>query len=127
MTRQLTDVIKEASFDCYLYGNKRCVNFGNPSDNKFSYVPEYSQQQTDATAVGNKTAIQWTGKPINIAGVDYIYKAVKSRKGDKHVGADIEIYDKASYLNAIENADEIPLQVGVLETDRDKNRVFRLL
>jgi hypothetical protein len=31
LTAQLTDAIKESAFDCYIYSNGKCVNFGDPT------------------------------------------------------------------------------------------------
>ena len=57
LTRQLTDAVKESAFDCYIYSNGKCVNFGDPTNNKFSYVPDYSEQQNDTTVQANKVAM----------------------------------------------------------------------
>ena len=38
LTAQLTDAIKETAFDCYIYSNGKCVNFGDPLKDVFSYV-----------------------------------------------------------------------------------------
>jgi hypothetical protein len=57
LTAQLTDAVKESAFDCYIYSNGKCVNFGDPRNDKFSYVPNYSEQQNDTTVKANKVAI----------------------------------------------------------------------
>jgi len=36
LTEQLTEAIKESSFDCYIYSNGKCVNFGDPTIDKYS-------------------------------------------------------------------------------------------
>ena len=58
LTNQLTEAIKESAFDCYIYSNGKCVNFGDPSIDKFSYVPDFSEQQNDTTVQANKIAIE---------------------------------------------------------------------
>jgi hypothetical protein len=119
LTAQLTDAIKESAFDCYIYSNGKCVNFGDPTKEKFSYVPDYSEQQNDTTVQANKEAIEWTGKPIRLNGVDYVY-----RRMSKSV---LNIYDKASYEAAILDSTVIPLQIGTLEKNDAGQDVFKQL
>ncbi len=119
LTAQLTDAIKESAFDCYIYGNGKCVNFGNPTNEKFSYVPDYAEQQNDTTVQANKVAIEWTGKPITINGVEYIYR---------RVGKDVmDLYDKEIYKKALEDASIIPLKVGTYEINERGEKVLKLL
>ena len=118
LTNQLTEAIKESSFDCYIYSNGKCVNFGDPSKNKFSYVPDYSDEQNDTTLQANKIAIEWRGKPININGVNYIYRRISPEL--------LNIYDKKTYENALNDPNITPIQIGTLET-RGKERIFREL
>jgi hypothetical protein len=66
LTGQLTDAIKESSFDCYIYSNGKCFNFGDPTNDKFSYFPDYSEQQDDKSVRANKVVLEWTGKLITI-------------------------------------------------------------
>jgi hypothetical protein len=119
LTSQLTDAIKESAFDCYIYGNGKCVNFGNPTNDKFSYVPDYAEQQNDTTVQANKVAIEWTGKPITINGVEYIYR---------RVGRDVmDLYDKEIYKKALEDASITPLKVGTYEINERGEKVLKLL
>ena len=117
LTAQLTDSIKEAAFDCYIYGNGKCVNFGDPTNEKYSYVPDYAEQQNDTTVQANKVAIEWTGKPITINGVEYIYKRV-----DKDV---LDLYDKEIYKKALQDNTIIPLKVGTYELNKNGERVLK--
>ena len=119
LTSQLTEAIKESAFDCYIYNNGKCVNFADPTVDKFSYVPDYAAQQNDTTTIANKVAIEWVGKPINIAGVDYVY-----RRMSKDV---LNIYDKSSYEGAMNNSSIIPLQIGTVEVNERGEKVFRQL
>jgi hypothetical protein len=119
LTGQLTDAIKESSFDCYIYSNGKCVNFGDPTNNKFSYVPDYSEQQNDTTVQANKIAIEWVGKPITINGVNYVYRRIS-----KDI---INIYDKSSYELALTDPNIIPLQIGTLEKNSRGENVFKQL
>jgi hypothetical protein len=119
LTAQLTDAVKESAFDCYIYSNGKCVNFGDPTKDKFSYVPDYSEQQNDTTVQSNKEMIQWTGKPIRLNGVDYVY-----RRMSKQV---LNVYDKASYEAALLDPSIIPLQIGTLEKNEAGEDVFKQL
>ena len=118
LTAQLTDAIKESAFDCYIYSNGKCLNFGDPTNSKFSYVPDYSNQENDTTVQANKVAIEWTGKPITIDGKEYVYRRINN--------ALLYIYDKASYIEATTNPRIIPLQIGTVEI-KDGKEVFKLI
>ena len=115
---QLTDIIKETSFDCYIYSNGKCINFGDSSITKFSYVPDYGEQQNDTTVIANKIALEMEGKPITINGVEYVYVRVNPKL--------FKIYDKQTYLNALKDASIVPLQIGTLEMKKGE-RIFKQL
>ena len=119
LTSQLTNIIKESAFDCYIYSNGKCVNFSNPSDNKFSYVPDYSQQENDTTVQANKIAIEWVGNPITIGDVEYVSRRISDKM--------LYIYDKNSYLQAMTNPEIIPLQIGTLEINEKGQKVFKTI
>ena len=119
LTSQLTDAIKESAFDCYIYSNGKCVNFGDPTNEKFSYVPDYAEQQNDTTVRANKIAIEWTGKPVTINGNVYVYRRMSKKL--------LNIYDKASYEAALKDSSIIPLQIGTLETNDKGEQVFKQL
>jgi hypothetical protein len=119
LTQQLTEAIKESSFDCYIYSNGKCVNFGDPTRDKYSYVPDYAEQQNDTTVQANKVAIEWVGKPVTLNGVKYVYRRIS-----KNV---LNIYDKASYEAALNDPSIIPLQIGTLETNEKGEQVFKQL
>ena len=118
LTNQLTTAIKESAFDCYIYSNGKCVNFGDTTIDKFSYVPDYLEQQNDATFQANKIAIEWKGKPIILNGVEYVY-----RRMNKNL---LNIYDKKSYQNALNDPSIIPVQIGTLE-NTERGQVFKQL
>jgi hypothetical protein len=119
LTKQLTDAIKESSFDCYLYSNGNCINFGDPTNTKFAYVPDYSEQQSDITLKTNKQKIEWVGKPITLNGVEYVYRRISPKV--------LNIYDKASYMQALENPGINPVQIGSLEVNERGEQVFKQL
>ena len=119
LTSQLTDAVKESSFDCYIYSNGKCVNFGDPTNEKYSYVPNFSEQQNDTTVKANKVAIEWVGKPITINGVQYVY-----RRANKDV---LDLYDKEIYKRALEDPSVQPLKVGTYEINEHGEKVLKLL
>jgi len=119
LTAQLTDAVKESSFDCYIYSNGKCVNFGDPTNEKYAYVPNYAEQQNDTTVRANKVAIEWVGKPITINGVEYVY-----RRSSKDL---LDLYDKDTYLRALEDAAVQPLKVGTYEINERGEKVLKLI
>lgn len=120
LTEQLTDAIKESAFDCYIYSNGKCVNFGDPSIDTYSYVPDFSEQQNDITALANKETVQWEGKLVTISGVKYVYRRVSDSV--------LNIYDFKSYKNALKDPSIAPVQVGTYEIDNKTGMsVFREL
>jgi hypothetical protein len=119
LTAQLTDAVKESSFDCYIYSNGKCVNFGDPTNEKYAYVPDYAEQQNDTTVRANKVAIEWVGKPITINGVEYVY-----RRGSKDV---LDLYDMETYKKALEDASVQPLKVGTYEINERGEKVLKLI
>jgi hypothetical protein len=119
LTAQLTDAIKESAFDCYIYSNGKCVNFGDPNSTKFSYVPDYSEQQSDTTMRANKVAIDWVGKPIMVHGVKYVSRKIDART--------IYLYDYDSYQAALKDPSIIPLQIGILEDVGNGEQMFKAI
>lgn len=119
LTNQLTEAVKESAFDCYIYSNGKCVNFGDPTIDKFSYVPDYSDQQNDTTVKANKIAIEWTGKLITIGDKKYVYR----RMNDKI----LNIYDLKSYQAALADPTIVPVQVGTYEVNEKGEKVFKQL
>jgi hypothetical protein len=119
LSMQLTDAIKESAFDCFIYSNGKCMNFGDPKNSKFSYVPDYANQQSDVTVRANKKEIEWEGKPITLNGIEYVYRRISPKK--------LNIYDKNSYLEALENGETIPVQIGTLEINDNGEQVFKQL
>ena len=119
LSMQLTDAIKESAFDCFIYSNGKCMNFGDPKNSKFSYVPDYANQQSDVTVRANKKQIEWEGKPITLNGIEYVYRRISPKK--------MNIYDKNSYLEALENEETMPVQIGTLEINDKGEQVFKQL
>ena len=119
LTAQLTDAVKETAFDCYIYSNGKCVNFGDTTNDKFSYVPDFAEQSNDTTVQANKVAVQWTGKPVIILGTTYIYRRINPKL--------LNIYDKISYEQALKDSSIVPLQIGTVEINDRGEEVFKQL
>jgi hypothetical protein len=118
LTGQLTEAIKESSFDCYIYGNGKCVNFANPTNDKFAYVPDYTEQQNDSTVKANKTAVEWTASEITIEGVTYAARRTSETSFD--------LYDLNTYKRALQDPDVQPLKVGTYELNEQGQRLLKL-
>ena len=119
LTAQLTDAVKESAFDCYIYSNGKCINFGDPTNDKYAYVPDYAEQQNDTTVKANKVAVEWVGKPITINGVEYVY-----RRSSKDV---LDLYDMETYKKALDDASVQPLKVGTYEINERGEKVLKLI
>ena len=119
LTAQLTDAVKESAFDCYIYSNGKCVNFGDPTNDKFAYVPDYADQQNDISVQANKETIKWLGKPVTLNGVKYVYRRMSKTL--------LNIYDLTSYESALKDPSIIPLQIGTLEKNDRGQDVFKQL
>jgi hypothetical protein len=119
LTAQLTDAIKESAFDCYIYSNGKCVNFGDPTNDKFSYVPDYAEQQNETTVKANKVPIEWSANPITISGVKYAARRMSDTLFD--------LYDYDSYIRALDNPEIQPLKVGTYKLNERGEREVDLL
>jgi hypothetical protein len=110
---KLMTAIKEASIDCAVYtkrGSKEqlnCLQFGEPSANSFSYIPNYKKQEPDSTTKINKKTIEWRGKPYEFRGKKYIYRKIDSNNG--------KLYDWDSYYRALENPQIDPILIAEVE------------
>jgi hypothetical protein len=119
LTQQLTECIKQSAFDCYIYSNGKCVNFADPTNTKFSYVPDYAEQQNDTTVKANKVALEWAAKDITIEGVTYAARRINDTSFD--------LYDLTTYKRAQEDPDIQPLKVGTYALNERGERVLKLL
>jgi hypothetical protein len=120
---QLIKAVKESSIDCAIYSKNskeglQCLTFGEPNNNKFSYVPNIEKQENEATEKINKKVIEWTGKPVNIQGIKYVARKMSSTL--------YNIYDFESYEVALVQGGE-PRLIGTLEIKPDGKKVFNTL
>ena len=113
VSTKLITAIKEASIDCAIYSRRgtkeqlNCLQFGEPSADAFSYIPNYKKEEPDTVSKINKKALEWRGKPYEFRGKKYIY-----RKMDKTHG---NLYDWDSYHRALENPQIDPVLVATAE------------
>lgn len=108
---QLTDSIKETSFDCYIYGGEKCFNFGSPSNTSFSYVPDYKNQLDDNTTKINKHTEKMEGKAVMFNGTKYVAVQISERIR--------KLYDYDSWQNSTKNPGIMPVLIATLEEDTD--------
>ena len=110
-TNQLTEIIKQTAFDCYLYNGKNCVQFLEPTEGKFAYIPDYSKQENDKTIGINKQKIEWEGREITIRGKKYI-----GREMDNNI---IYLYDYDSFIR------HEPIHIATIETNAEGKRILK--
>jgi hypothetical protein len=116
INRQLLKAIKETSIDCTVNPDNtdlQCYSFGNPTPNTFSYLPEMTEEESDAAAMVNRREVTWKAVKVTILGIDYAYNEVTR-----------ELYDLESYR--MKN----PLKVGTLEisvNSRTGKKEFKII
>jgi hypothetical protein len=120
---QLIKAIKESAIDCAIYSsgskeNLHCLNFGEPTNSKFTYNPSISADQTDVVAALNKAKVEWSAKPITIYGVRYAGRKMNEKL--------YNIYDLKSYEDAKKTGGN-PILIGTLEIDDRGKKVFKTL
>lgn len=116
INKQILQAIKETSIDCTVNPDNtdlQCYSFGNPNVNNFSYLPEMTEEEGDATAMVNRREVALKAVKANILGVDYAYDEVTG-----------DLYDYDSYMR------KNPIKVGVLDIyvdDRTGKKKFRII
>lgn len=72
LTVQFMNAVKESAIDCATHIqsiNKEgltCLSFGTPDASKFTYNPNYAQDENDSAAMMNKVKIDWPAKDFEI-------------------------------------------------------------
>ena len=119
LTNQLMDAIKESAFDCYIYSQDgKCLNFANPTKDKFSYVPDFENEQSDVSSMINKKTVKLQGKTVKYHGKEYAYTNVNANL--------LKLYDLKSFEAAQQNPNLIPIQVGTMELKSDGRHVVQM-
>jgi hypothetical protein len=118
INKQILQAIKETSIDCVVNPDNtdlQCYSFGNPNINSFSYLPEMTEEESDASAMVNRREVTWKAVKVTILGVDYAYNQVTR-----------ELYDFDSYMR------KNPIKIGTLEvfindtTGKKEYRIIRV-
>ena len=121
LTTQLLKGIKETSIDCAIYSkannkeNLKCLSFGQPSPNTFSYNPNISQDENDTIAALNKVTIQWEGREFKFNGKQMILREETK-----------DVYDYDSYMQALKVPGVVPILLGKLEKKDGKYRIIKV-
>jgi Helicase conserved C-terminal domain len=124
VSSQLMTAIKEASIDCAIYTKRgtteqlNCLQFGEPSPNEFSYIPNYKKEEPDSASKMNKKVIEWRGKPYEFRGKKYIYRKLDSIRGN--------LYDFDSYYRALENPQIDPILVATTEQTTEGVKIRKI-
>ena len=120
ISKQLLVSIKETSIDCATYADinskekLKCLQFGQPDPDAFAFNPDIVLDNAAVNETANKKTITWKAKDITIKGVEYVYGNINE------VTQTGNIYDKASYLNAVKNPDIVPIIVGTINLSDPK-------
>ena len=125
---QLITAIKESSIDCAIYSfnskeKLHCLNFGDPSKDKFAYNPSITSDQIDTFAKLNKKKIEWKAQEVTIYGIKYAARKMDNSKGSNKL---YNIYELASYENA-KNTGDNPTLIGTLEIKPNGEKIFNTL
>jgi len=85
INKQLLKTMKETSIDCSVNPDNtdlQCYSFGNPNVNSFSYLPEMTEEETDAAAMVNRREVTWKAIKVTILGIDYAYNEITRELDD---------------------------------------------
>jgi hypothetical protein len=116
INKQILQAIKETAVDCTVNPDNtdlQCYSFGNPNINSFSYLPEMTEEESDATAMVNRREVALKAVKANILGVDYAYDEVTG-----------DLYDYDSYIR------KNPIKIGILDIyidERTGKKKFRII
>jgi len=113
ITKQMTDIIKQSSFDCRIHGNNDCLDVAHNNSYPYSFVPNYKDQPNDQTQKANMIQTRTIFKEIFVNDKKYVYKEEDGFKNE------IPVYDINS-VNPLEDGKPIvPLQLGMVYYERN--------
>ena len=119
LATQLLRGVKEASIDCGTHvksTNKEglvCLSFNNPLKEDFSYNPNYSQDENDIAAQQNRYKVEWEAQKMILPnGKIYAFRAETK-----------QLYDYDSYIQAKKVPGVVPILIGELVTDGNKQYI----
>ena len=120
ITKQMTDIIKQSSFDCRIHGNNDCLDIAHNNSYPYSYVPNYIDQPNDQTQKANMVQTRTTFKEIFVNDKKYVYKEDDGYKNE------IPIYDINTVKPREDGNPVVPLQLGfVYYENNDYKPKFR--
>ena len=113
ITKQMTEIIKQSSFDCRLHGNDDCLDVAHNNSYPYSYVPNYQDQPNDQTQKANMIQTKSIFKEIFVNDKKYVYKEEDGYKNE------IPVYDMNSVISRDDGKPIIPLQLGIVFYERN--------
>lgn len=118
LSEQLITAIKESSIDCAVYSKisgkeqLKCLQFGEPTANTFSYNPSISMDGPDSVSKLNKKTVEWGAEEFTYKGKTYAYRTMRD-------GND-RLYDLDSFLRAQQVVGVEPIYLGYVVKNRGK-------
>ena len=88
-------------------------------NDKFSYVPDYENEQSDISSKINKTTVAKQGKTLKYHGTEYAYTNVNSTL--------LKLYDLKSFEAALVDPKIVPIQVGTMELRPDGRHIVKMV
>ena len=108
ITKQMTNIIKQSSFDCRIHGNNDCLDIAHNNSYPYSYVPNYIDQPNDQTQKANMLQTRTIFKEIFVNGKKFVYKETDEFKNE------IPVYDINSVKPREDGNPIIPVQLGIV-------------
>lgn len=113
ITKQMTDIIKQSSFDCRIHGNTDCLDIAHNNSYPYSYVPNYRDQPNDQTQKANMIQTRTIFKEIFVNDKKYVYKEEDGFKNE------IPVYDINSVKPREDGNPIVPLQLGMVYYEKN--------
>jgi hypothetical protein len=108
ITKQMTDIIKQSSFDCRLHGSDDCLDVAHNNSYPYSYVPNFGDQPNDQTQKANMIQTRTIFREIFVNNKKYAYKEVDGYKKQ------FPVFDLNSLNPSQDGNPVIPLQLGLI-------------
>ena len=116
ITKQMTDIIKQSSFDCRIHGNNDCLDIAHNNSYPYSYVPNYGDQPNDQTQKANMIQTRTIFKEIFVNDKTYVFKEADEFKNE------IPVYDINSVKPREDGNPIVPMQLGMVYYENNDYR-----
>ena len=121
ISMQLVKAVKEASIDCSIYSKEgseplRCLNFGEPTNTKFAYSPDFLDEEKYAEEHINKVQERWEAISLTLGGVTYASRRLSSTDG--------RLYDLESYKMSLKDSSIQPVLVATYHISRSGDYIL---